>query len=197
MVGPVPLAWERGPGWKCRWNHHRKRKGQEGAGVTADHVQWLQSCWYRLRAQSSGCRELSFTFLFLCKTTVSELGTPSGDFRALRCCDIVKGSQVETEPPQGPPVFPGGRRPVRAPASQPSPGSSCPQDWLLVPTSCRSEAQAPASWLQPPGPGFWDSLGVSKTLTLLCLPGVRTSKNLHLADCAGLSVSSRYRGKMW
>ena len=127
---------------------------------------------------------------------MSELGTPSGDFRALWCCGFVKGSQVETEPLQGPPVSPVGRSPIRAPGSQPSPGSSSPQDWLLVSTSCWSEAQAPAFWLQPPGPGFWDSLGVSKTLTLLCLPGVRTSKNLHLTDHGGLSVSSRYRGKM-
>lgn len=93
---------------------------------------------------------------------------------------------MEAEPLQGPPVSPVGRSPIRAQGSQPSSGSSCPQDQLLLPTSCWPEAQAPASWLQPPGPGFWDSLGVSKTLKLLCLPGVRMSKNLHLADHGGL-----------
>ena len=43
----------------------------------------------------------------------------------------------------------------------------------FLPTSCWLEAQAPPSCLQPPGPGFWDSLGESKALILLYLPGVK------------------------
>lgn len=65
----------------------------------------------------------------------------------------------------------------------------------FLPTSCWLEAQAPPSWLQPPGPGFWDSLGESKTLTLLYLPGVKNV--LKSAPHRSWSVSSRYGGERW
>ena len=84
-----------------------------------------------------------------------------------------KGPWWQKQLLQAPPMSPLGMNRIRAP------GLTAFRELLpsglvsFLPTSCWLEAQAPPSCLQPPGPGFWDSLGESKALILLYLPGVK------------------------
>ena len=79
--------------------------------------------------------------------------------------------------------------------------SPLPSGLVFFPTSCSSEAQAPQSWLQLPRPGFWDNLGVTKTLTPVFLPGGSVSSVAQLclfvttgttAPQASLSITSSW-----
>ena len=74
------------------------------------------------------------------------------------------------EPLYAPPVSPLGMNPSRASELRDF-RAPLPSGLVFFPTSCSSEAQAPQSWLQLPRLGFWDNLGVTKTLTPLFLPG--------------------------
>ena len=69
------LAWERGPGWKCHWNHHREEEERPGRvrWVTVDPMQVLVVFWKQLRTRRTGPQELSFILLFLCKTQCQSL----------------------------------------------------------------------------------------------------------------------------
>ena len=69
------LAWERGAGWKCHWNHHwgEEERPEGGKWVPADPTQVMVVFWKQLRAGTIGPQELSFILLFLCKTWCQSL----------------------------------------------------------------------------------------------------------------------------
>ena len=69
------LAWERGPGWKCHWNHHWEEEERPGRvrWVTVDPMQVLVVFWKQFRTGRTGPQELSFILLFFCKTRCQSL----------------------------------------------------------------------------------------------------------------------------
>ena len=69
------LAWQRGPGWKCHWNHHQEEEERPEGGrwVTGDPMQVAVVFWKQLRTRRTGLQVLSFILLLLCKTRCQSL----------------------------------------------------------------------------------------------------------------------------
>ena len=146
-------------------------------------AKWGQMGHSRLRAgdcgpvgsnsepERSGRQGLSSILLFLCKTTVSEFETLPGDVWGQCCHGFIKGVQGEHRTTAGPAHVLTGNESHQGSWAHRLEGTSVLRTGL--PPSSHLLVRGPGTPIlaPPPGPGFWDSLGVSKTLMLLYLPG--------------------------
>ena len=121
--------------------------------------------------ERSGRQGLSSILLFLCKTTVSEFETLPVDVWAQCCHGFIKGAQGEHRTTAGPAHVLIGNESHRGYWAHRLEGTSVLRTGLPPSSHLLVGGPGTSKLAPPPGPGFWDSLGVSKTLMLLYLPG--------------------------